>query len=203
MTGPDFRDLVGDDLPEEEAARLRRAHELLIAAGPPPELSPGLEQPPSLHDEVVVPFLPRRRRGRGIGLAVAVGVLAFMFGSLWGTERHDFDADRTVQMRGVGEHRSALATIEIGDESAENIPMVVRVRGLPPLEGPRSYYELVITSKGEQIASCGYFETKPGALTEVRLSVPYRLGKDQDWYDGWVVVRHTRGSDATPVVMTT
>jgi len=203
MTGPDFHELVGDDLPEEELARLRRAHDLLLAAGPPPELSPGLEQPPTLDTDVVVPFLPRRRRGRGIGLAVAVGVLAFMLGSLWGTEKHDFDADRTVQMHGVGAHRSALASIEIGDESGENIPMVIRVRGLPPLSKRGSFYELLVTSEGKQLASCGVFNTKAGEPTQVRLSVPYRLGKDQTWYDGWVVVRRVRGSDDAPVVMTT
>ena len=37
---PDFDALVGADVPGEERDRLRRAHELLVAAGPPPELAP-------------------------------------------------------------------------------------------------------------------------------------------------------------------
>ena len=41
---PDFRELVGD-LPDEERARLERVHDLLIAAGPPPELPPALVEP--------------------------------------------------------------------------------------------------------------------------------------------------------------
>ena len=38
MSGPDFRELVGDEGTPEELALLRRAHDLLVAAGPPPEL---------------------------------------------------------------------------------------------------------------------------------------------------------------------
>ncbi len=45
-TPPDFHELVGDEGTPEELAKLRRAHDLLIAAGPPPELSPRLAEPP-------------------------------------------------------------------------------------------------------------------------------------------------------------
>ena len=43
--GPDFDELVGELEPEEEA-RLRHVHELLVAAGPPPELPPALLEAP-------------------------------------------------------------------------------------------------------------------------------------------------------------
>ena len=44
---PDFEDMVdGTELPEEERERLRRAHELLVQAGPPPELGPEMEAVP-------------------------------------------------------------------------------------------------------------------------------------------------------------
>ena len=43
---PDFDELVGQNVPGEERARLRRAHDLLIEDGPPPELSPELDQVP-------------------------------------------------------------------------------------------------------------------------------------------------------------
>ena len=40
---PTFDELAGgDDLSPEEAARLERVHDLLVAAGPPPELPPHL-----------------------------------------------------------------------------------------------------------------------------------------------------------------
>ena len=47
MMPPDFFDLVGDEGTPEELERLRRAHDLLVAAGPPPELSPRLAEAPS------------------------------------------------------------------------------------------------------------------------------------------------------------
>src|SRR5262249_36852154 len=47
MKEPDFRELVGDEGTPEELAKLRRAHDLLVAAGPPPELSPRLAEAPS------------------------------------------------------------------------------------------------------------------------------------------------------------
>ena len=44
----DFHDLVDtSDLTPEEEARLRRVHDLLIEAGPPPDLPPALEAPPT------------------------------------------------------------------------------------------------------------------------------------------------------------
>ena len=49
---PDFHDLVGDDLRPRSSARLERVHDLLIEAGPPPELPPSLAETPR----------PRRRR---------------------------------------------------------------------------------------------------------------------------------------------
>ena len=45
---PDFDDLVGQDVPPEERARLHRTHELLLEAGPPPELSPEMDAVPPL-----------------------------------------------------------------------------------------------------------------------------------------------------------
>ena len=42
-----FDDIVGTEgLSREEEATLRRVHELLVAAGPPPDLSPDLSLPP-------------------------------------------------------------------------------------------------------------------------------------------------------------
>ena len=45
---PEFEELVGADVGQEERARLQRVHELLVLAGPPPELTPELETGPTL-----------------------------------------------------------------------------------------------------------------------------------------------------------
>ena len=190
MTGPDFRDLLGDDLPPDEAARLERVHALLVQAGPPPELPPELNDAPLPGREPVTPFLPKRRRGFSLALAATIGLLAFSLGTLWGREDADFDSTRIVQMRGVGEERDALASIEIGDsDDGGNYPMLVKVRGLERLGKRGSYYELLLMKDGEPVYSCGVFNVRDDAEpTEVHISVPYRLDNDS-WYDGWTVVR--------------
>src|SRR6266571_4646750 len=72
MTGPpEFRDLVGDDLPAEERARLERVHELLMEAGPPPELPPSLAEAPDRAKQSPS-WLPRRRFGTALALAAAI-----------------------------------------------------------------------------------------------------------------------------------
>src|SRR4051794_41943180 len=79
---PDFEDLVGTDLEPEERDRLRRAHDLLIAAGPPPELPPALADPMGPPEAEVIPFWNRRRNAAlavlaaaGAALAVGIGLL--------------------------------------------------------------------------------------------------------------------------------
>ena len=201
MSGPDFRDLIGDDLPPDEAARLERVHALLVQAGPPPELPPELNEVPVPGEESVVPFLPKRRRGFSIALAATIGVLAFSLGTLWGREDADFDSVRTIQMHGVGEERDALASIEIGEEEGGNYPMLVKVRGLEPIGKRGSYYELLVTRDGETVASCGVFNVVSGEPTQFQISVPYRLDRD-GWYDGWVVVRTEDGRPAETVMTT-
>jgi hypothetical protein len=43
-----FEDLIDrDGLSSDEEARLRHVHDLLVMAGPPPDLPPALERPPS------------------------------------------------------------------------------------------------------------------------------------------------------------
>jgi hypothetical protein len=82
LSEPDFRELVGDEGTPEELARLRRAHDLLIAAGPPPELSPRLAEAPASIGRVT--WLPRRRRGAAFALAAGVAAAAFGVGFLVG-----------------------------------------------------------------------------------------------------------------------
>ena len=58
---PDLEDLVGADLDLSERERLRRVHDLLLQAGPPPELSPEIEAGPTL----AMTLGARPARGRG------------------------------------------------------------------------------------------------------------------------------------------
>jgi hypothetical protein len=178
---PDFEELVGEDLEPAERERLRRVHELLVAAGPPPELPPELRA--GREGGAVVPLrrVGRRRTGPALILAAALAAAAFGAGFLVG-DRSDAEAapERTVVMRGGGA-RASLAIFPRDD--AGNWPMEMTVRGLPELPDGRSY-ELWLTKDGRPDARCGTFVVA-GAKTVVPLNAPYRLTD----YDGWIITR--------------
>jgi hypothetical protein len=201
MSGPDFDDLVGDEGTPEELDRLRRAHQMLIQAGPPPELSPRLAEAPAGPSSRSL--LPRRRRGAAFLLAAAVVAAAFGIGLLVGDRNSSgFTQSRAVPMHGVGQLASAHATLAVGEQdSAGNYPLKMTVRGLPNLKHG-GWYELLLSKGGRPTLTCGSFGAAAQGVT-VRLSVPYDLSKFPDLYDGWVVVKREPKQHQAPVVMTT
>ncbi len=183
-----FEDLVGgvEDLDPRERARLERAHELLVAAGPPPEVPHALREPPAAEP---VRLLPQRRRYTLALVAAALVAIAFGSGYLLGGRSDDVQVFRNVSMAGVGAGVGAFASIEIQEQDAVgNWPMVVRVRGLRESRSRQDWYELWLTKDGKLADSCGRFIVGDG-VTEVVLTVPYGFRR----YDGWVVTH--RGSE--------
>jgi hypothetical protein len=197
---PDFRELVGgDDLTAEEAARLERVHDMLVAAGPPPELPPRLAEPePAPREDSPVAFLPRRRAGLVLGLAAALALIAFVGGYVAGHNRGDaFPTKFSVTMHGTPLASNASAEIKVGeDDSDGNWPLKVVVHGLKPLPAGQ-YYEMFLTRHGKRIANCGTFRLTSGQ--SVRLNAPYNLRH----FDGWIVTLERPGSTQHPVVLTT
>jgi hypothetical protein len=196
---PNFSDLVGEDLPETERARLERVHELLVATGPPPELPPELVQPDLDPREKNVEFLPRRRQGFVIAIAAAVGIAAFLGGFLAGRTKDSFGTPVFhVSMQGTALAQNASATINVGKaDEAGNWPLKVDVHGLKPLPKGQ-YYEMFLTKGHKPSASCGTFRVTSGGDT-VRLNAPYNLRK----FDGWVVTLERSGNTTHPVVLKT
>jgi hypothetical protein len=197
---PNFDELAGGaDLSPEEAARLERVHDLLVAAGPPPELPPRLLEPDhELEHRDNVIFLPRRRAGMVLGIAAAVALLALLGGYLLG-QRQQFDEAGSVTMHSTVTASPASAVIHVGKaDSAGNWPLKVDVKSLPALpEG--EYYEMFLTRGANQrAASCGTFRVS-GSSDEVRLNAPYHLRA----FDGWIVTREGPGSGNHPVVLST
>jgi Anti-sigma-K factor rskA, C-terminal len=199
---PNFDELAGgDDLSREEAARLERVHNLLIEAGPPPELPPKLLQEPDpeggRRDNVV--GLPRRRTGLLLGLAAALVLTAFLGGFVYGTRHAPFDEAGSVKMHSTVAASTASAVIHVGKaDSAGNWPLKVDVKNLPALPKGQ-YYEMFLSLKGNQrAASCGTFRVSGGS-EEVRLNAPYSLKA----FNGWIVTREKPGSNTHPVVLTT
>ncbi|HSP73025.1 MAG TPA: hypothetical protein VLN26_11685, partial [Gaiellaceae bacterium] len=100
-TGPEFRDIVGDGLGPEEEAQLRRVHELLLAAGPPPELPPALAEPPAERGAKVIGFPVRRRLGVAVVLAAALAAAAFGGGYFVGDRGSGWTTEGSpIAMRG-------------------------------------------------------------------------------------------------------
>ena len=193
---PDFEDLVGTDLEPEERDRLRRTHDLLIAAGAPPELPPGLADPMGPPEAEVIPFWNRRRNAALAVLAAALAALAFGIGYLTGHTKsgQSFTEGAIVMSGTVAAPEGAHGSVQLGSkDDAGNWPMLVRVSTLQKLsEG--AYYTLWMTKKGRPAAPCGSFLVRGGDHpTEVKFTVAYKRSN----FDGWVVTKQSRG-DRTP-----
>jgi hypothetical protein len=200
---PDFPELVGSEGGDEELGRLRKVHDLLVAAGPPPELSTAVADPPEVEESKVLE-LKRRRPAALFGIAAAAAAAAFIVGYAVGNKQNSFDAQFTIPMHGVGTAVGARGDVGVGShDNGGNYPLEMKVEGLR--RAPRGgWYELLLSKKGKPTASCGDFAVN-GSETTVRLSVPYDL---PDWhtkklYDGWVVVLHRPGQQSAPIVMKT
>jgi anti-sigma-K factor RskA len=186
---PDFDELVGGDLEPNERERLRRVHDLLLEAGPPPELPPALE--PRAEGSVVVPIRrPSRRRMAVAGiLAAALAAVIFGAGVLVGGsgdgESAEPEPSYVVDMTG-DEARASLAVFDA--DAAGNWPMRMTVQGLDK----GKTYELWLVKDGRLEQLCGAFAAGDGR-TVVELSAPYPLKT----YDSWVV---TTAGDERPIL---
>jgi hypothetical protein len=200
---PDFRELVGDDLAPDEERRLRRAHELLLEAGPLPELPPVLAEPSpeGRRPEGTLSILPRRRTGAALALAAAIALVAFLGGYLAGYRKHDeasFSAAKRVTLHGTARDRNAVVVVEVGRKDASgNLPMLVTARGLKALPAT-GYYTLALTIHGRPVVTCGTFRVRAsGGSTRVRMAVAYDVTR----FDGWVITEYRHGQKAEPVVL--
>lgn len=199
----DFRDIVGsEDLDPDQEARLRRVHDLLVQAGPPPDLPPALERTPEAAEAEIVqfPLLPKRRWVAAALVAATVAALAFGGGYLFGDSKGPsaFTVDKVVPMRGTVGEAQALIRISSRDKGG-NWPMELQVTGLPKQTQREAYYELWLTKGHKPVELCGSFRVS-GAKTTVRFTVPY----DASDIDGWVVTAQPNGTpDPGSVVLTT
>jgi len=194
---PDFFDLVGDEGSAEELEQLRRAHDLLLAAGPPPELSPRLAEAPTPPKTGSSRFT-RRRKGATFLLAAGIAAAAFGIGFLVGGRNvDDFPKNnRSVAMHPPSGSGVAHASVTVGEmDEVGNWPLIVQASGLRELR-TRDYYELYLVRDGKFRLFCGAFNPNPGGRIEVRFTVPYKI-KDGD---RWILVTSKRPN---PEILTT
>jgi hypothetical protein len=202
---PDFRELVGEDLPRDEEQRLRHVHELLLEAGPLPELPPSLATPaaepkerPEPEGAGVFQLLPRRRIGTALALAAAIALIAFFGGYLAGYRNHGFTAQFAPTMHGVA-GVDASAVIKVGKRDDDgNWPVQLEASGLPRLKNG-GYYEMFLT-RGKQRLTCGTFAGGGAKKVSVRMTIPYNLERG----DGWIVTaEHSEGPHPGKTILTT
>lgn len=175
---------MGGDLPADERARLERVHELLIAAGPPPDAVPAL-----------VELRPRRRRWAALAIAAALATAAFALGAALVDGSSERNVDFVESMAGTAAAPDASASLVVYDvDEAGNWPMELTVAGLPPASSGRTF-ELWLTRDGELDALCGGFLTDEAGAASVPMNAPYRF----DDAIGWVIVE--KGS-TTPLLTT-
>ena len=196
---PEFDDLVGDNVSAGERDRLRRAHDLLVEAGPPPELSPELEAVPWPED-ALQPLFGRRREHKArrpvlLAAALATAIfVGFLLGQATTSDNSSVSATKTLELHGTALAHNALATLKLGKaDAAGNWPMVLHVTGLPKLANG-GYYALFLTKGGDPLVSCGTINVS--GATSVRLSAAYTLERFD--HDGWVIVRQTPANHFEP-----
>jgi hypothetical protein len=175
----DFRDLVGDDLSQEERAKLERVDRLLRAVPAPPSEVPG-----SL-DRAVNRIGTERRhwtpRRLAAAVALAVTLAALFFGVGRWTTGGEPHYRGSIQMEPAASNPRASALIKLGDRDANgNWKLRLQVDGLPELGGD-GYYVLWLAKDGEYAATCGTFKVRGD--TTVDMTVSYRLSE----YDAWVI----------------
>lgn len=192
---PDFDELVGTETTGAERERLRHAHELLLQAGPPPELPPSLQQAPSL-GKSGVPSLQQRRvvkRRTLVLLAAALSVIAVFFAGYaargGGSAAKLENPVTSVNLEGTSALPEARATLAVWKARNGNWPMTLSVVGLPKLAN-HGYYEVYLVRNGRPWGLCGTFRGAGASkgLT-VTLNAPYSLRSG----DSWVVTRPIAG----------
>lgn len=174
---PSFDELV--DAGDPERARLQGAHELLVAAGAPPELPPSLEAAPPEPRATVI-ALPRHRYTAIAAVAAAATVL-FGVGYAIGGRNGPEQPVKTIAMKGPSGATASIALLPL--DEAGNWPMTLEISGLRPLRNGGTY-TLWLTRDGKLAESCGAFAVSAGT-TKVPLNAPYKLKT----FDTWVIVR--------------
>ena len=195
---PRFDDLIETDVSGAERDRLEKVHELLVVAGPPPELSPKLEAGPTLAMTMSRPAKPRGRRIALLAAMLAILAVAFVLGYVAGNHGGGLASAQTMQLSGTHASPTALASLQIlPSDTSGNWPMKLTATGLPKL-GRTGYYEVFLVRNGKIYAPCGSFVSRgAGRGIDVTLNAPYDLQP----HDTWVVTEQKRGDHTAGTVV--
>jgi hypothetical protein len=194
---PNLDDLVGTEVTGTERQRLQQVHEMLLEAGPPPEISAELEAGPTLGMTLGRQQQHQRRKvkRRAMMLLAAAITVALVFiagyASRGGGKSGVTSAVIAQGFRGTSLAPHAQGTLEVwSSQDGNNWPMTLTVVGLKQLP-PHTNYDVYLVRNGKPWGSCGSFRVGGNAQNPVTvtLSAPYTLHKG----DTWVVTRPGAG----------
>ena len=206
----DLDDILEGIEDPRERDRLRRMHDLLVATGPPPELSPALagtpDAPAADDEQPDTSWMPPRRLGAA--LLIGAGLFAAAFGVGYvagdgGSKSEPAAAPapppaQVVSLRPADENNTAGASIRLGaKDAAGNWPMTLTVRGLKHLTGG-DYYVLALTRDGEPVVTCGTFNVAADGTTTVEMVAAYDLER----FEGWAITEWDAVTRNERVLMT-
>lgn len=192
---PTLNDLIGDEATGAERERLQHAHDMLLEAGPPPELSETLETGPTLAMTLGKPKRTTKSRAMLLLAAALLLTVVFLGGYTLGGNGSGKPVNGlalTQALQGTKLVPQAQGTLEVwNSQDGKNWPMTLTVVGLPQL-APNAHYEVYLLRHGRLGGSCGAFRvgsTNAQDPVTVRLTSPYELERG----DKWVVTRPGRG----------
>jgi hypothetical protein len=190
---PTLNELIGDEAAGAERQQLQHVHELLLEAGPPPELSSELEAGPTLGMTLGQRRRKVKRRAMLL-LAAAIMVALVFFGGYEsrGSRSHAQTPVVTQALEGTSLVPQAQGALQVwSSNDGQNWPMTLTVVGLPQLP-PHNYYEVYLFRGGKILGSCGKFRVGSSGVAggvTVPLTSPYSLQQG----DAWVVTRPGAG----------
>jgi hypothetical protein len=182
---PTLNDLIGDEATGAERQQLQHVHEMLLEAGPPPELSAELEAGPTLGMTLGQRRRKVKRRAMLL-LAAAIAVFA-VFIAGYASRGSGGSAPKPVITQALQATsfapQAAQGTVEVwSSNDGTNWPMTLTVVGLRQLP-PHTYYEVYLLRNGKPWGSCGTFRvgSSPEQAVTVTLTAPYTLHKGDSW----------------------
>jgi hypothetical protein len=186
-------DLIGGEVTGEEQERLQDVHDLLLQAGPPPELPPKLAAGPTLAMTAGPRGRLRPTKPRALMLLAAALVLSLVFFAGYvvannGSGSTTVSPPKILKLAGTSIAPQAQAQLAVWRPRDGNWPMKLTAIGLPKLP-PRTYYEVFLVRHGKPWGSCGTFRVLSSGPVTVALTAPYSLQKG----DSWVVTRQGVG----------
>jgi hypothetical protein len=180
-----FDELIGAEPAGAERERLRSVHELLVEAGPPPELTPEIASGPTL--AMTLGRVRRMKRSRRIliPMVAAAALLALIIGFSTNSREHGL----VIPLHGTVAAPQAVGTLDVIRPKT----MRIDVRGLE-----QGRYGVYLVRNGRPWGECGSFlVTNANIDTTATLTSPYRVHT----HDKWVVTRQGPGREPGVTVL--